>query len=226
MKRKVVLQTLHRILPVAGCVILVMAYAGCPQFTAPPWPTNYAPILTDQYVDAVGDEVSPLGVGTYPSIDVTDVALGVDNDYLYIRVDFAVPIPTVHQDVSGVWPFPSEYVKDQGFRLNLNVDGQFGGDVLFTCKLRYGEGYVLYVLSVEVPANLDPLVGVGELGEGGSGYDYLIVRFDVSELGSLFPRGTAVTAGLDASADSVDADDNMADSAWDNVSVGVWNIPN
>jgi hypothetical protein len=65
------------------------------------------------------------------------------------------------------------------------------------------------------------------LGEGGSGYDYVIVRFNVSELRNLFPRGTAVSAGFRAFADSVDDDDRTTgDSAWDDVGVGVWNIPN
>ena len=227
MKRKVVVRTPSRILPLIGCVILVIAFSGCPQFTAPSWPTNYAPILTDQYVDAVGDEVSPIGVGTYPSVDVTDVALGMSGDYLYIRVDFSTNIPTAAQDVSGVWPSPSAYVMDHGFYFDLFVDAVPGPDISFRCKLRYGEGYVLYVLSGEIPPNLDPLVGVGEFGEGGSGYDYLIVRFDTSEFGSLFPRGTAVGTSFGSSANAYDSNkDGPVDSAGDMVTVGVWNIPN
>lgn len=223
MESEVVSRALRRILLVAGCMILVMAFTGCPQFIAAPWPTNYAPILTDQFVDPVGDEMAP--VGAYPSIDVTDLALGVSDDYLYIRIDFSAPIPTAPQDVSGVWPSPADSVKDHGFSFILNVDGQPGFDILFNCKLRYGGGYMLYVLRIEVSPDLDPLVGVGELGEGGSGFDYLIARYDVSNLGSLFPRGTAVSTGFDTFAYAVDIEENPVDAASDFVNVGAWTIP-
>jgi hypothetical protein len=224
MERRVVSWALRRILFVVGCAALVFAFIGCPAFIPTPWPTNYAPILTDQFVDPGGDEMAPAGV--YPSIDVTDLALGISDDYLYIRVDFSAPIPTTPQDVSGVWPSPSESVKDHGFNFILNVDGQPGFDISFICKLRYGEGYILYAFRIGVSPDLEPLVAVGELGEGGSGFNYLIARYDVSNLGSLFPRGAAVSASFDASATAVDYDENTADAATDMVAVGIWTIPN
>ncbi len=216
------------ILLIVGVALLVIALVGCAQFSAPSWPVDYIPILTDQFPDPAGDEIVP--AGSYPSVDVTNLALGVFEDYLYIRVDYSAPIPTTAQDVAGIWPAPADSVMDHSFVLNLDVDAGpgFDIDVAFHCKLRYGEGYTIYILNTVIPASLDLLEGIGELGEGGSGFDFLLVRYDVSRLGSLFPRGATVSANFWSRAEDIDAEGGQPGDheAIDPVGVGFWTIPN
>ena len=212
------------ILLIVGVALLVIALVGCAQFSAPPWPVDYIPILTDQFPDPAGDEIVP--AGSYPPVDVTNLALGVFEDYLYIRVEYSAPIPTTAQDVAGIWPAPAESVTDQSFVLYVDLDAGTGYDMAFVCKLRYGEGYTIYILNAVIQASLDPLEGIGELGEGGSGFDFLIVRYDVSRLGSLFPRGATVWVDFWSRAEDIDVDDWQAGQATDPVGVGLWTIPN
>ena len=228
MEKAVLRRTLCRVLVAGSVAWLLVILTACEGFTAAPWPTDYVPIFlpASMFADPAGDEGSPLGIGTYPSVDITDVALGVSTEYLYIRVDFSTPIPSAPVDVSGVWPDPSKWVLNHGFTLFLNVDGQPGDDIIFRCKLRYGGEYLIATYRVDPAPNLNQLIGVGELGEGGSGFNYMIVRYYVEDLGDLFPRGVAVSASFSSFAESYQADREVpVDTAYDNTFLGAWTTP-
>ncbi len=76
------------------------------------WPSDLAAVFTTTYVDGTGDQVAlpPEMAGPpysgpvpFPPVDVERVLLGIEGDFLFLRVDFAGAIPTavVHIAESG-----------------------------------------------------------------------------------------------------------------------------
>ena len=213
------------------------------------WPADLAAVLTQSFPDGTGDLelMPPEQAGPpysdpvpYPPIDITEIAVGVEGEYLYMRVDFAGTIPTDVVHVAAAGEVEEQWVKNQGMNIALNTDGdiQTGGggegvsgiDIFFAVSFDYG-------LRDQVYANYDFPDGdlhhnqqqvEGELGDGGPGHDFALVRYDVSGLGSFFPGGQTVDVGSWSEAESFNADGSLKyhHFAFDRTIDGEqWSIP-
>ncbi len=214
-----------------------------------PWPVDMSRVLVRTFTDEAGDqEALPTwmdgppysGPVPWPSIDVTRVSVGVEAGFLYMRVDFAGAIPA---DVVHLMPegeIEEQFVTNQGMNIALNVDGEVGTggggegvsgiDIFFAVSFDYGKRHQIY-------ANWDFPDGdvhhhqsqlYGELGEGGPGSSYAVVRYPISDLGSFFPRGETVDIGSWSEAESYEADGTLKyhHFAFDRVIDGeTWTIP-
>jgi len=218
------------------------------QFAAP-WPDDLDAVFTKVFEDATDDQVAlPVdmagppysGPVPFPPADVRRVSVGVDGRFLYMRVDYlgSIPIDVVHQQPSG--EIEDQWVKDQGMNIAMNVDGDIdtgadgegvhGIDIFFAVAFDFG-------MRAKVYANWDFPDGdvhhhqnhsEGELGIGGPGYDYAVVRYDTSTMGAFFPRGATVDVGSWSEAESFDADGSLKyhHFAFDRViDGGTWTIP-
>ena len=83
----------------AMAVALALMVHGCDSATGPEesWPADLDAVFSTVFFDGVGDqEAIPAeregppysGPVPFPSVDVTRVAMGVEGDFLYLRVDF------------------------------------------------------------------------------------------------------------------------------------------
>ncbi len=211
-------------------------------------PADYELVLTEMLPDAAGDQIAmpPEAAGPdysgpviYPPVDVTGVRLGVDGDWLYMRVDFHGQIPPARVSIAAEGEIESQIVGGQGMNIAMNTDGdiQTGGggegvsgiDIFFAVGFDYGR-------EVNIYANYDFPDGdlhhnqqqlLGELLAGGSGHQYVIVRYNVSNLGVFFPRGSQVDLGGWSEAESFNADGSLKyhHFAFDELYSGSWDIP-
>ena len=214
-----------------------------------PWPSNLSTILTTAFADGVGDqEALPTwmagppysGPVPFPSVDVTNISVGVDGQFLYMRVDYAGTIPddAVHFQPAG--EIEEQWVENQGMNIALNVDGDIGTggggegvsgiDTFFAIGFDFGVAPNIY-------SNWDFPDGdvhhnqhhrEGELGEGGPGFSYAVARYDLTDLGAFFPFGTTVDVGSWSEAESFNQDGSLKyhHFAFDRViDGGSWEIP-
>jgi hypothetical protein len=68
---------------------------------------------------------------------------------------------------------------------------------------------------------------IGELGEGGAGFDFAIARWDVSNMGSVVPLGDTVELGSWSEAESFNLDGTLKyhHFAFDRIDSSVWVLP-
>ncbi|MDH3891638.1 MAG: hypothetical protein OEV49_11190 [candidate division Zixibacteria bacterium] len=212
------------------------------------WPANLDAILTDTFADSTDDQV---GLPTwqdgppysepvpFPSVDVTQIILGVDNGFLYMRVDFAgvIPSETVVIDSSG--EIEHQNVTNQGMNIALNSDndldtgangeGVWGVDIFFAVGFTYGQHSMVYAnwdfSNHDVHLHNQQLYG--EAGLGGQGYDHVVVRYKISGLGSYFPLGTTIEFGSWSEAESYNDDGSLKyhHFAFDPFTAVTWTIP-
>jgi hypothetical protein len=138
----------------------------------------------------------------YPPINVIQVSLGIEGDYLYVRLDYAGEIPSLALQIAPSGNIEAQTVETQGTNIALEVDnnpetGAIGVDIFFAVNFDYGERTQVYANydfsgTDDIHENNQHLDG--KLGKGGMGYDYAIVRYNVSQLGKYFPRGNTVMA--------------------------------
>ena len=199
-----------------------------------PWPEDYTPIFSYTINDAGSDfdediSEAPTYIDQvdYPAINITKVSLGVEGNYLYMRLDYAGEVPSLPFQIAATGDIEAQTVTCQGASVALDVDSnpdtgaEFSGiEIFFSVNHDYGErseAYAKYNLS-----NADDVQHLdGEAGEGGMGYDYVIVRYDTSGLGSFFPRGDTVMVEFWSEAES-DLYDHFAFEETDQVE---WTIP-
>lgn len=217
-----------------------------PSPSADPWPTSYGEILTASVTDPPNDLVKapqdapPYSTPvSYPAIDVTRVSFGFRGKYLYLRVDFAGVLPKTVVSIPRTGDIEPQTVARQGFNLSVDADnsdatGTFGEgiagiDIFYALGLYYGDRTIAYA-NYDFPPPGDPHYGdvhynrghlEGEVGEGGPGSSYLIVRFDTSSLGAYVPRGTTVEVGGWSEAES----SLYHHFAFDPLVHGTWFIP-
>ena len=205
------------------------------------WADGAAAVMTESLIDPAGDfEFGPLGAPSYSSpvpyspIDVTRVGFGIAGDHLYLRLDFTGVIPTGPQSVPAAGEVEQQYVLAQSFNFVLDADnsdatgGSGGGidgvDLCFGVHADYGEGLVISA-NYNIPSGpMTSSVGQlqGELGAGGPGSNFVLVRFDVSGLGPAYlPRGSMVEVGGWSVAESDLYDGLSADS----LTAGSWTVP-
>ena len=187
------------------------------------WPIDYGAVFSKIISDPADDLVPAPGGGSpaypvdYPPADVTQVSLGVQGDYLYIRIDFADVIPTAPVYIPANPPVEDQVVHEHVTNIAMDTDnddatgcmGIFvdGVDVLFTVTVGYG------LRGIRVNTLYDCIPGTdhyqselpGEYGAGGSGYDTVTVRHNVFNLGNLFPSGVNVEIDVWSEAMSFDS---------------------
>jgi hypothetical protein len=243
---------LPRVLPMAAVLVTLAGamLAGCSSGETeatqpePPGdvPTNLDEILTFEISDEVGDlEVAegggapPWGVPDYPPADLESIRLGVADGYLYMRVEFAGTIPRgpVHLQASGA--MEEQIVQEQGMNVSLDVDnndatgGPGGVDIFFAVAPRYKWDVLVYANWDFAEGDMDQARQQrdGQLVAGGRGYDYVVVRYPVGDLGFYFPMGETVGVMAWSEAESVDPQGNVLyhHFAFDPVADTTWTIP-
>ena len=208
-----------------------------------PWPSDLTSTLTEVRLDLTGDWIT--GVGTDPDLvipyaptDVVRSAYGVDDDFFYLRLEFAGTIPSVPQDIPGNPPdFVSQTATGQVSSFVINTDGNDtsggqanpwanGVEIFFAFVIEYG-------LRIDIYANYDFANDdlhqhrqqvLGELGAGGPGTNFMLMRWDVSQLPpAFFPRGQTVTVGQWTEGETNLIHEMAIDTAIEH---GTWTIPN
>lgn len=216
------------LLALSGCQAGVGPEGGEPPPFAfdDPWPEDLAAIWTETFSDGVGDqEALPpemagppyAGPVPFPSIDVTEIRLGLQGKYLYMEVRFAGPIPgdVVHVTPNG--EIEEQWVRNQGMNIALNTDddrgtggsgeGVQGIDIFFALSFDYGVRSNVYAnwSFPDGDVHHNEFQMPGELGPGGVGHDHAVVRYDVSDLSpTFFPIGVEVEIGSWSEAESFD----------------------
>lgn len=212
------------------------------------WPADIEAVFTTSFSDPGGDqEALPVemagppysGPVPFPPVDVTEVQLGIEGDFLYMRVRYAGTIPTDVVHIAQAGEVEEQWVRNQGMNVAVNSDGAPSGgsgegvagiDIFFAVSFEYG-------VTSQIYANYDFPDGdvhhhqyqiVGELGLGGPGHDFAVARYDVSNLGPFLPRGIEVDVGSWSEAESFNADGSLKyhHFAFDRViDGGRWPIP-
>lgn len=190
------------------------------------WPESFTNILTFEWLDDTNDIIlapdgQPPFVYPFPPIDIERILMGVKDNYLYIKVEFAGTIPTEKVYIPAQNGITEQWVQNQGMSVNLNADGDTGTgasgegilgiDIFFGLVFDYGnhsQAYANYGFpDGDIHNNLGHIDAV--IGEGGQGFNFAIMRFNLSLIQSkYFPRGTTVDAGSWSEAESFDADGN------------------
>jgi len=209
-----------------------------------PWPTDYGAVFTKFLNDPADDltgfsgESPPYPV-SLPSVDVTQISLGVQGNYLYIRIDYAGVIPTSPVLFPDNPPVEAQTVQNHVTNISMNTDNDYsigcvgvgfhGVDVLYTIYLGYGLAGVSVYAIYDCVSNTDNYRRqlIGEFGQGGPGYNYVIVRYNVLDLGILFPRGTTVDVGGWSEAYSIDLNgfELYHHFAFDPLTPTTWMLP-
>ena len=225
-------------LPILACCLL----SACDADT-PTWPVEDESIFTVTFVDEADDLVALPAYSapvSYPPVDIRRIRLGVAGDYLYMLVDFGATIPEEPVHIRRSGEIEEQWVRNQGMNVALNSDGSrdTGGagegvdgiDIFFAIAFAYGA-------RVEVYANYDfPTRDVhlnrghlkGELGRGGPGHDFALVRYDISTVRSYLPPSLPLEVGSWSEAESYDARGDLKyhHFAFDRViDGGIWTIP-
>jgi hypothetical protein len=208
-------------------------------------PANLESIFTLTIPDANGDfELAPAegppSVVQYAAADVSSVRLGMSGQYLYIQVNYAAAVPTAAATIPAQSGMSTQFVRRQSISFNFNVDGNdhngasafpiiTGIDIFFGFAITYGNG------TPDVYAHWDFANGDihqnrsqmnGEVVQS-AGANTITARFDVSSLGSFFPRGANVVVGGWSEAESSDASGNTIyhHFAYDPYMAANWTIP-
>ncbi|MCU7943686.1 MAG: hypothetical protein KZQ87_13500 [Candidatus Thiodiazotropha sp. (ex Cardiolucina cf. quadrata)] len=179
-----------------------------------PWPNDINAVYTATISESSNDyEVAPGGAPPYttpvhyPPVDVIGLSMGIDNGFFYIRFDFAGPIPTTAVPITATGEIEAQTVNGQGISVNFNSDGDIntgaggegidGIDLFFAFSLEYGEPPYIYTNYGFPDGDIHHHLGHsdGEMGEGGPGYDYVVLRFLISVFTDYFPGGNTLDYG-------------------------------
>jgi len=170
----------------------------------------------------------------YSPIDVTQVVFGLVGNYLYLQLDFNGIIPTGPQTIPASGEVEQQHVLSQSFNFAMDTDrsdatgGSGGGidgvDLCFGVRVDYGSSLQMDA-TYGVPSGPARTSGPqlqGELGAGGPGTNYVLMRFDVSGISpTILPRGESVEVGGWA----VAASDLYDDLSTDTLRSGSWFVP-
>lgn len=211
-----------------------------------PWPTSYPSILTASVTDPSNDQVkAPQDAPPYSApinyapADLTRISYGIQGKYLYMRFEFAGVIPSAPVSIAPSGEIEPQTVAQQGANFSVDADnndrsgawgeGIAGIDIQYAVKLVYGS-YTTAYANFDYPPWGDPHFGDvhynrghvdAEIGAGGSGSSYILIRFDTTTLGTYLPRGTTVEVSGWSEAES-----NLYHHfAFDPMAPGTWAIP-
>ena len=179
-----------------------------------PWPSDIHSVYTLTSSEPSGDlDIAPGGTPpysepvNYPPVDVTGLSMGIMEDFLYIRFDFAGVIPVAEDPVAASGEVETQTVLGQSISVNFNSDGDLatgaggegidGIDIFFAFSLDYGHPPYVYANYGFPDGDIHHHLGHsdGELGEGGPGYDYVVLRFRISDFADYLPRGETLDYG-------------------------------
>ena len=212
----------------------VMVYIFYPKPVPDPWPEDYTSIFSYIIDDAgsdfdggISDAPTYIDEIDYPAANITKISLGIEGKYLYMRLDYASEVPSLPFQIAAEGNIEAQVVEAQGTSValdsdnNPNTGAEFSGiEIFFSVNHDYGEkteAYAKYNLS-----NADSVLYLyGEVGDGGMGYDYVVVRYDTSGLGRFFPRGDTVMVEFWSEAES----DLYRHFAFEEADVVDWEIP-
>lgn len=203
------------------------------------WPADTAPLLSEVWADASGDflathpgEAPPMVI-PHPPGDATRIAYGIEGNFLYLRLDFAAPIPSAPVAVAATGGVGPQTVDSQSMSLVINADGDTttgggaspwleGVDLFVAISLRYGVDNLAYInfdfINGDLHLNRQQVKGV--VGEGGPGTTFVVARYDVSSIPAAFlPRGSVVRVGswIESESDlfhEMAVDTVLVDQAW------------
>ena len=205
------------------------------------WVNAASQALTQSIADPTGDfEASPTGGPPYSQpvafspADVTNVAFGLDENYLYVRLDYNGNIPDTPQSLSPAGEVESQMVLSQTFHLAMDTDnsdatggtgqGVDGVDLCFALRADYGQGFQV-VASQSIPAGEISMLGgqiQGEIGAGGPGSKFVFARFGLAAIDlQVFAPGATIEVGGWSEAES----DLYNDMTSDSLRITSWSIP-
>jgi hypothetical protein len=212
----------------------MIAATGCdPNFDQEldEWPEDYDAILTKVITDPAGD-ISPDMI----SADLTEVAMGVDGGYLYVRTRWAATTPTSAIDIPPTYPGEQRAVTGHSLYIQMTWGRPDGRGLKLGVELEYDD-YPFFdedcVNAIAETGN-DPFgdsreaYEFGEYGEGGPGADCTIVRYALADLGAWFPRGQTVQIDFTCYARAEDLSDDYAvfdKYAPDGIESTTWLLP-
>jgi hypothetical protein len=179
------------------------------------WAADTAAILSEVYADPAGDyetqhpgDAPPLLI-PHPPGDATRISWGIEGDFLYLRLDFAAPIPQAPVPVAALGGVGPQTVQGQSVSLVINADNSTstgggaspwleGVDLFVALNLRYGSDNLAYInydfLDGDLHKHQHQIDGV--VGEGGPGTTFVVARYDISSVPTSFlPRGATVGVG-------------------------------
>lgn len=186
------------------------------------WPADTQALLSDVHADPRDDWTldhpgdKPPALVRFGPGDVTAVALGVQADHLYLRVDFAEPIPTAPVGVPAQNGVAEQTVTSISLSVVVDADrdDQTGGgaspwlegvDLFFALSFKLGAQSLVYANYDFEGGDLHEHRGQveGVIGEGGPGSSFVVVRYDLRSIPSSFlPRGASVGIGSWCEAES------------------------
>lgn len=216
--------------PIAFCLLLASCSSSDDILQSPgqddaPWAASVASILTGSIIDPAQDydPSEPPYQVDFQAVDLLTMSFGVDQGYLYIRLDYSGVIPEGPVSIEADGVIEAQIVTEQSTSFVIDTDnndatgagasnfvgngGMQGVDIFFGISVRYDSP-----LPVDAYANYDFTGGdihlhngqiLGEFGAGGPGHDFIIARFDISGLEHAFwPGGDTVEVGGWAEAES------------------------
>ncbi len=198
---------------------------GVPDTTySAPWPDDVETVYTADVIDPIGDaEIAPGGGPPYaesvqyaPS-DLTRVAFGIDDGFLYMRMEFAAITPTEPDYIAANGEIEEQWVTSQSQSINWNNDGDYstgaggegvdGIDSFAAYSLDYGRGYDVYINYGFPDGDIHHHQGQveGEVGSGGPGTNFIVARFPLADMAEYFNPGDTLEWSGWSEAESSDA---------------------
>ncbi|MCG8015270.1 MAG: hypothetical protein JAY97_03555 [Candidatus Thiodiazotropha sp. 'RUGA'] len=179
-----------------------------------PWPENISSVYSVNYTEEAHDhQVAPGGAPDYenpvdyPPVDLIALSMGTDELFFYIRFDFASDIPTEKDPIPSDGAIEAQQVLSQSISINFNSDGDLstgaggegidGIDIFFAFSYKYGTPPYVYANYGFPDGDIHNHLGQadGEMGEGGPGYSFVILRFLLSDVADYLPQDQTLDYG-------------------------------
>ncbi len=230
------------IILISGALFIIVSCGGQGDDGGPPWPSDYGLVFTKVWSDPAGDFELRAGAPTYiypyHPIDVTQVSMGVWEDYLYVRLDFDGVIPTSPVHIVQDPPVEEQTVVDQQTNVAIDCDGNQttgfsmeginGADIMFGVRFVYGRDRIVFAL---MDFSNDPDNAVtqinGHLGPGGPGHSSVTVRYAIAKLPGYWTSGAYGDLGgwSEASSEDLSGSELYHHFAFDQITSTSWTVP-
>lgn len=208
-----------------------------------PWPSDYTSIFTYTISDESNDLVlansdQPPHLVQFAPMDVTKIQLGFSGDYLYVRVDYADTIPTAPVVLEANDTVEAQTIKNQSISIVIDTDNSDatgasgesvkGVDIFFALNFLYGS-YSMQYANFDFPGTDIHIYNgdtKGELGAGGPGTTYAVVRYKRADFSTFLSPGKTVEIGGWAESESYDDKDSLKyhHFAFDAFTPGAWTV--
>ena len=130
-RRLIVAASFFTVMALSFVMVFVFYRAPAPH----PWPEDYTSIHTftvndpgSSFAGEVPGVPAYIDEVDYPAVNVTTASLGIDSDYLYIRLDFAANIPPFPVMISTEGNIEEQIIASQRtvVAFNTDADGDTG----------------------------------------------------------------------------------------------------